>query len=246
MRFPIGILYPGHSAEDDYRVLEARLGPGFAFPVHHTAMASGAHRVEALLDWGRADRLADGARALAPLRPVAVVWACTSGSFVFGWTGAHEQVAQLAAAAGVPATSTSLAFVAAAQALGLRRVAVVATYPDDVARLFAEFLSDGGISVTSLRSHGIVTAAEVGTVGGGALLEMALAGADPDADAVLLPDTALHTVDHVAALERTIRRPVLTANLVSAWAGLRLAGLRPAHPGLGTLFTAGAVSERED
>jgi maleate cis-trans isomerase len=219
VRFPIGILYPGHSAEDDYRVLEARLGPAFVFPVHHTVMAEDAHRLDALLDWGRADRLADGARALAPLGPVAVVWACTSGSFAFGWSGAREQVARLAAVAGVPATSTSLAFVAAAQALGLRRVAVVATYPDDVAQLFAEFLSEGGISVTSLRSHGIVT------------------------DAVLLPDTALHTVGHVAALERTVRRPVLTANLVSAWAGLRLAGLRPTRPGLGALFAAGAVPE---
>ncbi len=140
---PIGILYPGHSAEDDYPDLEARLGPGFAFPVRHTVMTEDAHRLDALLDWGRADHLADGARALAPLCPAAVVWACTSGSFAFGWDGAHEQVAALADVAGVPATSTSLAFVSAALALGVRSVAVVATYPADVAGLFVDFLRSG-------------------------------------------------------------------------------------------------------
>ena len=38
-----------------------------------------------------------GARALAPHRPSAVVWACTSGSFAFGWDGAHDQAARAGA-----------------------------------------------------------------------------------------------------------------------------------------------------
>jgi maleate cis-trans isomerase len=237
---PIGILYPGHSAEDDYAELEARLGHRFA--VQHTTMVEDAHRLDALLDWGRADRLAEGAGALAPLAPASVVWACTSGSFAFGWSGAHEQADRLAAAAGVPASSTSLAFVAAALSLGVDRVAVAATYPDDVARLFADFLRRADIHVTSLRSHGIVTAAEVGTMGGTALLDIATAGDHPDAGALLLPDTALHTVAHVDALERALGKPVLTANQVSAWEGLRIAGHRDAHPGLGSLFAGRAVA----
>ncbi|MGE3288597.1 MAG: maleate cis-trans isomerase, partial [Pseudonocardia sp.] len=144
--------------------------------------------------------------------------------------------------AGVPASSTSLAFVAAARALGVDRVAVAATYPDDVARLFADFLHRADIHVTSLRSHGIVTAAEVGTIGGTALLDIATAGDHPDAGALLLPDTALHTVAHVEALERALGKPVLTANQVSAWEGLRIAGHRDAHPGLGSLFAGRPVA----
>ena len=236
MTGPIGVLYPGHSAEDDYLELEARLGGGPRFVVQHTEMVEDAHRVDALLDWGRAERLADGARALAPLRPSAVVWACTSGSFAFGWEGAHEQAARLAAVAGVPASSTSLAFVNAVRALGVGAVAVAATYPDDVAQLFAGFLERDGIRVTSLRSHDIVMAAEVGTLTEPDLLAIAAGGDDPDAEALLLPDTALHTIAYLDALERAVGKPVLTANQVSAWEGLRLAGHRPAHSGLGALF----------
>ena len=243
---PVGILYPGHSAEDDYRVLAAHLDDGTRFAVAHTTMVEDAHRLDALLDWGRADRLAAGARALAPHSPAAVVWACTSGSFAFGWDGAHEQADRLADTAGVPASSTSLAFVRAAQALGLRRVAVVATYPDDVARLFVAFLRRGGIEVTSMRSHDIVTAAEVGTLTGKRLLQVARDGDDPEAEALLFPDTALHTVAHVETLERRLGKPVLTANQASAWEGLRLSGRRTAGPGLGVLFAAVGSGEGND
>ena len=146
----------------------------------------------------------------------------------------------------MPATSTSLAFVSAALALGVRSVAVVATYPADVAGLFVDFLRSGGVAVTNARSHGIVTAAEVGTLGGPELLEIASAGDDPAAEALLLPDTALHTVGHVAALEHSLGKPVLTANQVSAWEGLRLAGHRDVHPGLGRCSRARTRGTRPD
>jgi maleate cis-trans isomerase len=122
----------------------------------------------------------------------------------------------------------------------------VATYPDDVARLFVAFLRRGGIGVTSMRSHGIVTAAEVGTLTGERLLQVAVDGDDPGAEALLFPDTALHTVAHVEALEQRLGKPVLTANQVSAWEGLRLAGHRTARPGLGALFAGAGPGDADD
>jgi maleate cis-trans isomerase len=232
----VGILYPGFSAEDDFPRLAQMLGPDVALPVHHTVMVEDAHRADALLDWGRDDRLADGAAALAPHSPGAVVWACTSGSFVYGWEGAHDQAEALAKSAGVPASSTSLAFVRAARALGVRRVAVVATYPDDVTRLFGDFLGHAGLDVVRASSHDIYTAAEVGTLGRDRVLAMAAAGDDPDAEVLLMPDTALHTVAHLDALEEHVGKPVLTAIQVSAWEGLRLLGRHDRRHGLGALF----------
>ncbi|MBD0323425.1 MAG: maleate cis-trans isomerase, partial [Aldersonia sp.] len=86
----IGILYPGFSAEDDYPRLESLLGD-VALPVQHTLMNEDAHRLNALLDWGRAETLAAGAEALRDKRIDAIMWACTSGSFAYGWDGAHAQ-----------------------------------------------------------------------------------------------------------------------------------------------------------
>jgi maleate cis-trans isomerase len=230
----VGILYPGYSAEDDYPRAEALLG-GPRLPLVHTEMREDAHRVDALLDIGGDELLAEGVGAIGePLD--AVVWACTSGSFVFGWDGAAAQVAALGAVAGVPASSTSFAFVDACARLGITRVAVGATYPDDVAERFVAFLAAGGVEVLSLSAKGIITAAEVGTLPPESVLEFAAAADHPDAQAVLLPDTALHTIGLLDELDARVGKPVLTANQVSIWQGLRLAGADAPRRGLGALF----------
>ncbi|MFD5078330.1 decarboxylase [Streptomyces sp. NPDC058371] len=233
----LGFLYPGHSAEDDYPRIEQLLGSDIRLPLVHTDIGEDAHRVDALLEMGSTARLAAGVEELRLSGAEAVVWACTSGSFVYGWEGAHEQIRSLARAAGLPASSTSFAFAHAAREIGARRVAVAATYPDDVAELFVSFLKDAGIDVVSMRGSGIITAAEVGTWGEDEVLALARAGDHPDADAVLLPDTALHTASLLPALEQALGKPVLTANQVTVWEALRLADRRVNAPTLGALFT---------
>ena len=228
----VGLLYPGHSAEDDFPALEARVDGAVRLPVAITSVGEDAHRVDALLDLGSDERLAGGAALLAAEKPDAVMWACTSGSFVFGPQGARQQVS----AAGGPASSTSIAFVDALRHLGIRRVAVAASYPDDVAQHFVAFLTAGGAEVVSIGSHGIYTAAEVGTLGPDQVVAMVVAADHSDAEAVLVPDTAMHTLAIVDKLEAAVGKPVLTANQVTVWKGLELLGPVPPLPGLGTLF----------
>jgi maleate cis-trans isomerase len=239
MNKTVGFLYPGYSAEDDYPTMErllAESGRAIGLPVVHTLMREDAHRVDALLDIGGDDVLSDGARELRSMGVDAAVWACTSGSFVFGWDGATAQVEGVRAAADVPASSTSFAFVHAARHLGLRRVAVAATYPADVAEAFAAFLAKADIDVVSLSCKGIITAAEVGTLSRDDVLDFVAANDHPDAEAVLVPDTALHTVAWLDDLEQRLGKPVLTANQVSVWEGLRLVGDTGPRSGLGALF----------
>src|SRR4029077_4868826 len=184
----VGLLYPGHSAEDDFPALEARFEGAIRLPVVITSVGEDAHRVDALLDLGSDTRLADGATPRPEEKPDAVMWACTSGSFVFGPQGARDQASAVAAAAGVPASSTSIAFVDALRHLGVARVAVAASYPEDVARHFVDFLTAGGVDVVAMGSHGIVTAAEVGTFDSERVVAMVTAADHPDAQAVLVPD----------------------------------------------------------
>ncbi|MGW0332142.1 maleate cis-trans isomerase family protein [Streptomyces sp. NPDC003011] len=233
----LGFLYPGHSAEDDYPRIEQLLGSDVRLDLVHTDIGEDAHRVDALLRMGSAERLAAGVGELRMSGAESVVWACTSGSFVYGWEGAHEQVRALALAAGMPASSTSFAFVHAVRELGTGRVAVGATYPEDVASLFAEFLRAAGVEVTGVRGSGIITAAEVGTWGEEEVFALAREADSADAQAVLLPDTALHTAAHIPALEKELGKPVLTANQVTVWEALRLADRRVNAPSLGALFT---------
>ncbi|MGP3923555.1 maleate cis-trans isomerase family protein [Streptomyces sp. 8N616] len=233
----VGFLYPGHSAEDDYPRLESMLSSDIRLPLVHTDIGEDAHRVDALLEMGSATRLAAGVAELKVRGAQAVVWACTSASFVFGWEGAQEQVRELSQTAAIPASSTSFAFAHAVRALGADRVAIAATYPEDVAEHFTAFLKAAGAEVVAMCGSGIITAAEVGTWGREEVLRLARAGDHPDAQAVLLPDTALHTAAYLTDLETELGKPVLTANQVTVWEGLRILDRPLARPNLGTLFT---------
>ncbi|GAC67268.1 maleate cis-trans isomerase family protein [Gordonia soli] len=231
------MLYPGHAAEDDYPLLEKAIG-AVRLPVVITEIESDDHTVAAMRAVGTGDRLVEGARRAAAHRPDVVMWACTSGSFLYGWEGAHAQVADLATHTGVPTSSTSLAFAAACRHLGIDSVAIAATYPEPVAAGFIEFLAGAGVSTAASRAHDIMTASDAGTLDDAGLVEMVRSSDTPSSQAILVPDTALHTVAALTGLERAVGKPVLTANQVTAWHGLRLAGVDPAVGGVGSLFMA--------
>ncbi|WP_455900721.1 maleate cis-trans isomerase family protein [Rhodococcus gordoniae] len=230
----VGIVYPDHAAEDDYPFAAELLGVNL--PVAHI-YGTDLHAVPELLDLGSPARLAGGAAQFAGERLDALVWACTSGSFVYGPEGARTQIERLSrAAGGVPTTSTGIAFVAAIRSLGITRTAVAASYPRDVADLFVAFLADAGTDIVSLADAGIDTAAEVGALTGEAVLDFVRTNDHPDAQAVLVPDTAMHTLRIVRELEKETGKPVLTANQVTVWHGLELAGYTVGCPELGSLF----------
>lgn len=233
IRPTVGFIYPDHAAESDYPLVARQLDMNF--PVVHI-YGTDLHAVPELLDLGSPERLAEGARLLRPHEPGAVVWACTSGSFVYGPQGAAEQVAGLSEQSGTPASSTSFAFVNAAVALGVSKVAVAASYPRDIAELFVAFLAAHDIEVVSMGEAGIDTAAEVGRLTAHQVDELAGANDHPEAQALLIPDTAMHTIAHVERLESRLGKVVLTANQVTVWEGLRLIGEVPDVSGLGRLF----------
>jgi maleate cis-trans isomerase len=57
-----------------------------------------------------------------------------------------------------------------------------------------------------------------------------------DAQAVLVPDTAMHSLAWLDDLEEAIGKPVLTANQVTIWEGIRIAGGSTRLDGMGSLF----------
>lgn len=135
------------------------------------------------------------------------MWACTSGSFVHGWDGCREQARWIQEAAGAPASSTSLAFAAAVGHLGLDRVSVAATYPQDVASHLLRFLQRGGVAVTALSTYDVPSGEAAGLLGPAWVREIAMAADLTDAQCLLIPDTALHTIDVLPELESTSACP---------------------------------------
>ncbi|MFF9346908.1 decarboxylase [Streptomyces sp. NPDC014734] len=234
----LGFLYPGdHLAEDDFPRMEI-LFDAVRLVVNHTTVDEDAYRTDALMRAGAPERLAAGVPELQRAGVECVVWASGAGSFLYGWEGAHGQVAALARESGVPASSTSIGFVHAVRYLEAARVAVATTYPEPVADLFTAFLHAAGIEVVATRTAGLASATETADWGPDRVKELVTAADRPEADVLLLPDTALHTVSYVPELEELLGKPVLTGNQVSAREGLRLADRRAWSPRLGRIFAA--------
>jgi maleate isomerase len=63
-----------------------------------------------------------------------------------------------------------------------------------------------------------------------------IAACPPEADGVLIAGTGFRCVAILDALEKALKRPVLSANLVSLWHCLRLAGVQAKISGYGSLF----------
>ena len=231
-----GYLYPGYASEDDYPLMAASVDPPVENRVFHTEVPVDAHRPDALRMVGAIELLLEPMEDVLAFAPHALSWACTSGSFIFGPDGAKRQVDEIEKAYDIPSSSTSLAFLRAIDHLGVERVAVRATYPDDVARTFGDFVEAAGASVQSVECLHIITGVEVGTLSPDRVIDFVASTTSPEVDAVLVPDTAMATAAFLDDLEEATGTIVLTANQVTMWDLMQMADWEGTYPGGGTLF----------
>lgn len=181
------------------------------------------HDIDELLETGADEPLLAGLERMLRWRPDVVAWACTSGSFVGGRAWALAQARTLERLAGVPATSTSLAFIEALTALHVDEVSLVSPYPEPATAAFITFLADWGITVRTATHLGRPSGAESALLGPddvGPAVE-ALGGDVP----VLLPDTAVWGFELHRELALRVPCPLLVANQVTLWHAFELAGV---------------------
>ena len=162
----------------------------------------------------------DMATALAP---DAVVYACTSGSFLRGLDACLRLTADMVGRGCKRAGSTSEFLLAALRHLGIERLAVGTPYDDALTGLLVEFLNEGGVEPVSVSNLGMT--GDPKNVDAEGVRVLARQSDAPEAEAVFLSCTNLRTFEHIGRLETELGKPVLTANQVTMWGALALAGL---------------------
>ncbi|QWF86039.1 maleate cis-trans isomerase family protein [Amycolatopsis sp. CA-230715] len=245
----IGLLYPTRDCgEDDFLAFARLLDPEITVRFAYTEWGESVNRLpeldargklDALREVGEPGRLTAAAGQLAGFEPQVVSWACTSCSFLWGLDGARHQATVLSELLGIPASSTSLAFAAAARALGVTRIGLGSVYGTEVTAAFVDFLAAAGVSTVHHVAMDASSDRELATWDRARLLDLVADGDAADAEAVLVPETALHTADLIDEFETLAGKPVLTATQVTLWHALRLLGRTPRGAGTGTLFSAG-------
>jgi maleate cis-trans isomerase len=175
-----------------------------------------------------AERAMAALEDLLPVRPAALAWACTSGSFYAGREGNARLVQQLeGVAGGIPVTTASSAVVAALQALGVRRPAVGAPYSEAMNARLKSFLEESGFEPVAVQGYfpDEVDDYSLQDVEEEDVARFIMQLDCPECDGIILSCTGLPTARIVPEVERRVGKPIVTSNLAILWHCWRLGGL---------------------
>jgi maleate isomerase len=173
--------------------------------------------------------VARGAIDVLSVSPLVTAYACTSGSFIGGLAGEAALVAAMEDAGAPSAVTTSGALLIALRQLGITRIAAVTPYTEDLTEGLDTYLAEAGVEVVA--SAGLGLRSEIWTVPYETTSDLVRDTDTPDAEAVFVSCTNLPTYDVIAKLEAELGKPVLTANQVTIWSALTLAGRNAIGPG---------------
>jgi maleate isomerase len=173
--------------------------------------------------------VANGATEVKAVSPLVTAYACTSGSFVGGLAGETALVAAMTAAGAPAAVTTSGALLTALRHLDIRRIATATPYTADLTAGLSSYLAEAGVDVVAAAGLGLTS--DIWTVPYDVTAKLVRDTDCPDAEAVFISCTNLPTYDVIAPLEAELGKPVLTANQVTMWAALTMAGRKAVGPG---------------
>jgi maleate isomerase len=154
--------------------------------------------------------------------PGAVMYACTSGSFVNGKAGEYVLRRTMLDAGAPAACTTSGALIDALATLGITRLAIATPYIESVTMRLVGYLAEHG--VRTVASEGLGLLGHIWRVSYAEVVDIVRSVDRPEAEALFISCTNLPTYDVIEPLEQALGKPVITANQVTMWAALRAIG----------------------
>lgn len=191
-----------------------------------------------------AEPMLAAARLLADAEVDVIAWNGTAGS----WLGVEHDEAlcqEIRQATGIPATTATLALLAAFRAFGVTRVGLAVPYTADVAARIADVYANRGVQVVGTGSAGLTRNHDFGTLSADAVTELADTAAHGDnPHAVAVVCTNVHGAHLAADFEARQGIPLLDSVAATVWHALDLAGTPLRVDGWGTLLGTGRFRAR--
>jgi maleate isomerase len=181
------------------------------------------------------DELPGPAKALGSVSPSVVILAHTASSYATGFANEPQLIDRLAALTGATSITAARAVLAALQHLGVKKLALGTPYPEAISAKGRAFWEGAGFDIVGY--HRLPDVQNIYTESEQRAYLLARQANTPDADAVLLSGTGLPTVGVLETLEQDLKKPVISSNQASLWQALRLAGVRQAISGFGSLLS---------
>jgi maleate isomerase len=234
-RARIGVIYPADGLLDDelWQLVPDGVTP---YITREETPPSGDADLEYVTKIAESRGIEDAARCLRAVKPDVTAFVCTAGSFIKGMGGDLEIARRIEEAGGAPATTTSTALIRALRGLGAGTVAVATPYIDQINDRLAGFLEGNGLKVANLEGMQCRHPEEIGTASPGEVYRFARRADRPEADILFISCTGLPTFGILEPLEEDLGKTVISANQVTMWDALSIAGVRGWVPGAGSLY----------
>ncbi len=176
------------------------------------------------------------AKLLATADVDVIVLGATAPSFLKGLGYDRELIAQIEAATGKKATTTSTALVDAIRHIGAKRVVLGSAYTVRVNDIAKAFLEASGVEVTDVKGLSLTDNLVVGRLSANTAYDIAMELDRSNADAIVLSCTNWQTMDVIERIEERTGKPVITTTQATVWAALRAIDHAEAVGGYGRLL----------
>ena len=185
---------------------------------------------------------------LSDINAKAFAYACTTVNMVAGEEGDIAQARRIIELTGKPAIPTSIAIVEALAALDAKRIVLATVLPPELNKITAEYwrgcgfdvLGIGGINLGGPRKSAeplaSVPVSAVGLQTPAVVYNMARSVYNDKADAVLVINANLRSIEVAAQFERDYGIPFISSGIATMWASLQAAGVPEPIPGYGRLL----------
>ena len=181
-------------------------------------------------------RIVDATDALADARCDVIVFHCTASSMEAGLEGERRVLDAMRTATRGHVATTATATSAAFRALAVKNIVLISPYVAATHQHEVEFLTEAGLKVVGGRNLGLPGSDEYIDVSPEDWLRIGQQEATPDAEAIFLSCTNIHSPQAIQPLEAAIQRPVVTSNQAVLWYALRTSGQSDNLLQLGRLF----------
>jgi len=170
-------------------------------------------------------------RVLARAEPSVIAYGITTGSFYRGPAYAAELKQVIEGNSNAKAVLPSLALLEALEILKARTVSIVTPYPEWNNVVLLRFMEQTPFQVLNLagddRPLAVAQKSWLWHQEPAAIVEFARKHCHPEADVLLCPCTAWRSFEVVDEIERSVGKPVVTANQATIWKTFKLLGLPP-------------------
>ena len=185
---------------------------------------------------GMAEQTERAAAELGTARCDAIVYGCTSGSFVGGAEWEENLRKRMEAVSNTKCITTPGAIIRALEALGKKKLTVVTPYIEELNELEKAFLTQAGYEVLAIRGLGYDDNVTIGKQTPETTYELAKATLAPGTELLIITCTDFRSIENIAKLEAELGIPVISSNLCGMWAALRMSGVEDKLPEWGSLF----------